>query len=124
MVSILDSIKQMHGIGSADTNFDPELIMHINGALMVMTQLGVGPVQGFSIKDKTATWEQLLEGREDLDLVFNDVYLRVRLIFDPPQNSFLVAAIERQIKECDWRIEAWHKPVTIVEDTPDPTIDD
>ena len=125
MVSILDSIKQMHGIDSADTNFDPELIMHINGALMVMTQLGVGPATGFSIKDKVATWEQLLEGREDLDLVFNDVYLRVRLIFDPPQNSFLVTAIERQIKEYDWRIEAWHKKtVTVVEDTSDPTIDD
>lgn len=108
MVSILDSIKQMLGIDSSDTNFDNELIMHINGALMVMTQLGVGPIAGYSITSKADTWATFLENRTDLNLVQNDVYLRVKLIFDPPQNSFLVASIERQIKEYDWRIEAWH----------------
>lgn len=124
MVSILDSIKQMHGIGEDDTNFDKELIMHINGALMVLTQLGVGPSDGFSIKTKAETWEDFLDGRKDLDLVFNNVYLRVRLIFDPPTNSFLVSAIERQIKEYDWRIEAWHKPIAIVDGTSDTVVDD
>ena len=115
--SILDSIKRMHGISATDTNFDAELIMHINGALMVMTQLGVGPKKGFRILDKSQTWTQFLEGREDLDLVLSDVYMRVRLIFDPPQNSFLVSSLKEQIKEYDWRIEAWHNP--IVDPTPD-----
>ena len=104
MVSILDSIKQMLGIGADDTNFDKELVMHINGALMVLNQLGVGPREGFSILDKTKNWEDFLEERKDLDLVQTDAYLRVRLVFDPPQNSFLVQAIERQIAEYDWRI--------------------
>src|SRR5574344_1708611 len=106
--SILDSVKAMHGIESADTSFDKELIMHINGALMVMTELGVGPLAGYSITSNDQTWTEFLQGRTDLDLVFNDVYLRVKLIFDPPQNSFLVTAIERQIKECDWRIDDEH----------------
>ena len=97
--SILDSVKAMHGIESDDTSFDKELIMHINGALMVMTELGVGPLAGYSIASNDQTWTEFLQGRTDLDLVFNDVYLRVKLIFDPPQNSFLVTAIERQIKE-------------------------
>lgn len=110
MVSILDSIKQMHGIDIRDLSFDAELIMHINGALMVMTQLGAGPTKGFSITSSTETWDEFLEGRKDLNLVFTDVYLRVRLVFDPPQNSFLVTAIEKQIKEYDWRIETWHVP--------------
>lgn len=110
MVSILDSIKQMLGITTTDTSFDNELIMHINGALMIMTQLGVGPETGFSITSKTNTWAQFLGTRTDLDLVLSDVYLRVRLIFDPPTNSFLVTSIDRQIKEYDWRIEAWHNP--------------
>ena len=104
MVSILDSIKQMLGIGADDTNFDKELVMHINGALMVLNQLGVGPREGFSILDKTKNWEDFLEERKDLDLVQTDAYLRVRLVFDPPQNSFLAQAIERQIAEYDWRI--------------------
>lgn len=108
--SILNSIKKMLGVNSEDTSFDDELILYINGALMVMTQLGVGPKTGFSITSQNETWTQFLEGRTDVDLVFSNVYLRVRLIFDPPTNSFLVAAIEKQIKEYDWRIEAWHDP--------------
>ena len=110
MTSILTSIKQMHGIAEADINFDGELTMFINGALMVMTQLGVGSSKGFSIRDKSATWFDFLGDRDDLDLVFTDVYLRVRLVFDPPQNAFLVASMEKQIKEYDWRIESWHNP--------------
>ena len=110
MVSILDSVKQMLGIESEDTSFDRELIMHINGALMTMTQLGVGPVEGFSISDKEQNWDQFLQERTDLNLVLTDTYLRVKLVFDPPQNSFLVASIERQIQEYDWRIQEWHNP--------------
>lgn len=112
MENILDSIKFLLG-GKAlvdDTNFDPELIIHINGALAVITQLGIGPIEGFTITGKTETWEDLLLGRKDLEFVKTDIYLRVRLVFDPPQNSFLVKSIEDQIKEYDWRIEVNHKP--------------
>ncbi|MDD3288123.1 MAG: hypothetical protein PHX43_03860 [Alphaproteobacteria bacterium] len=108
--SILGSIKQMLGIDQADTSFDDELIMHTNGALMIMTQLGVGPSGGFMITSASEEWTDLLGDRTDLNLVFTDTYLRVRQVFDPPQNSFLVTAIEKQIAEYDWRIEAWHKP--------------
>lgn len=112
--SILDSIKQMLGIEAEDTNFDRELVIYINGALMVINQLGVGP-EGYSIKDKTNTWAEFLQDRTDLELVKTNVYLRVRLTFDPPQNSFLVNAIKDQIAEYDWRIEIHHKPSIIEE---------
>lgn len=106
MESILTSIKQLlMGSCSDDASFDPELIIHINGALSVMTQLGAGPSAGFRISGATETWADFLGDRIDLDTVITDVYLRVRLLFDPPQNSFLVAAIENQIAEMDWRIE-------------------
>ena len=124
MVSILDSVKQMLGIESEDTSFDKELIMHVNGALMVMTQLGVGPVGGFSIADKEQTWDQFLQDRTDLNSVLSDTYLRVKLIFDPPQNSFLVTAIKDQIKEYDWRIQEWHDPVMSNSGTYAPVVDD
>lgn len=103
---ILDSIKQMLGIRLDDTNFDQELVIHINGALSVLTQLGVGPAKGFRISDNSATWPGLLGTREDLDMVISDVYMRVRLMFDPPQNSFLVNALQKQIEEYEWRIAA------------------
>ena len=108
--SILLSIKKMLGIDANDTSFDQELIMHINGALMVMTQLGVGLSEGFSITSEDNTWSELLGTRTDLNAVLTDVYLRVRLIFDPPTNGFLVTSIDKQIAEYDWRIEAWHIP--------------
>lgn len=107
--SILDSIKHMLGIDSSDTNFDRELIIYINGALMVINQLGVGPDDGYAITGKENTWDKFLLDRKDLELVKTNVYLRVRLVFDPPQNSFLVSSIKEQITEYDWRIEINHK---------------
>lgn len=112
--SILDSIKQMLGSESEDTNFDKELIIYINGALMVINQLGVGP-NGYRITDKANTWAEFMGDRTDLELVKTDVYLRVRLVFDPPQNSFLVAAIKEQITEYDWRIEMSRHPEIVTE---------
>lgn len=114
MPSILDSIKQMLGVNSEDTNFDRELIIFINGALMIMHQLGVGPT-GYAITGKANTWSEFLMERADLELVQTAVYLRVRLVFDPPQNSFLVTAIKEQIAEYEWRIEIDHKPEIVTE---------
>lgn len=111
--SILDSVKQaIGGIAPDDTTFDKDLIMFTNGALMVMTQLGVGPATGYSITSSDNKWIEFIGDRKDLEAVKTDVCLRVRLVFDPPQNSFLVKAIEDQIKECDWRIEINHIPYT------------
>lgn len=119
MESILNSIKKMLGIAIEDTSFDDELILHINGVLNIMNQLGVGPDTGFSITDDSQTWSDLLLLRNDLNSVKMAVFLRVRLIFDPPQNSFLVAAIEKQIQELDWRIEVQH-PALLIEESGSP----
>lgn len=105
MESILDSVKQaIGGIEPEDTTFDKDLTMFTNGALMVMTQLGVGPAAGYSITSRENKWIEFIGDRQDLEAVKTDVALRVRLVFDPPQNAFLVKAIEDQIKEYDWRI--------------------
>lgn len=111
--SILDSIKQMLGIEAEDKVFDKDLLIYINGALMIINQLGVGP-SGYTIADSSNTWSEFMRARTDLELVKTNVYLRVRLIFDPPQNSFLVSAIQEQIKEYDWRIEINGNPATEV----------
>lgn len=103
-MSILDSIKQLLGIDVNDTSFDKELIIHINGALMILNQLGVGPMNGYLIDNNYNTWDEFIGERDDLEIIKSVVYLRVRLIFDPPQNSFLVNALEKQIAEYDWRI--------------------
>lgn len=117
--SILDSIKELVTGNIEDTNFDKSLIMYINGALSIVNKLGVGP-EGYKITSKNNVWSEFLLDRTDLDLVKTNVYLRVRLMFDPPTNSFLVTAINDQIKEGNWYIELYHKPeVPVVPEDPE-----
>jgi len=104
MDSILSSIKQLLGIQVADKSFDQELVIHINSVLAVLNQLGVGPTDGFVIIDETQKWSDFISIRKDLELIKDYVYLKVRLLFDPPQNSFLVDSIKEQIQELEWRI--------------------
>lgn len=108
ITSILDSIKQMLNVEPLDTSFDGELIIFINSALSIVNKLGVGP-EGFRIADNTAIWTDFLLGRTDLEEVKTNVYLRVRLVFDPPQNSFAINAIKEQIAESTFYIESHHK---------------
>ena len=113
MENILDSIKKLLGIDEMDFNFDQELIMHINSVFMVLNQLGVGPVGGFKISSNEEVWTDFLGTRLDLESVKSYIYLKVRLLFDPPQNSFLVGAIEKQIEENEWRLKVQVEPYAI-----------
>ena len=109
ITSILDSIKQMVTGNVEDTSFDSELLIYINSALSIVNKFGVGP-DGFRITGKDETWDEFLLTREDLEMVKTNIYLRVRLMFDPPQNAFLVTAIKEQIDEGNFYIEMYHKP--------------
>lgn len=113
MENILDSIKKLLGIDEADLNFDQELIMHINSVFMVLNQLGVGPVGGFKISSNEEVWTDFVGTRLDLESVKSYIYLKVRLLFDPPQNSFLVGSIEKQIEENEWRLQVQVEPYAL-----------
>lgn len=106
MESILTSVKKMLGIDEEYTHFDADIIMHINSVLMILTQLGVGPSGGFVIEDDTSTWANFIpEANESrLHAVKTYVYLKVRLIFDPPLSSAVIDAMNRQIAELEWRL--------------------
>lgn len=104
MDSILTSIKKMLGIDESETQFDQELIIFINSAFSVLLQLGVGPVDGFRIEDDSAEWVEFLGTRTDIENVKTYIYLKVRLIFDPPSSSFVLEAINKQITESEWRL--------------------
>ena len=104
MESILTSVKKMLGITEEYDCFDPDIIMHINTAFMVLTQLGVGPASGFYIEDDTATWEEFLEDPTKLQMVKSYMYLKVRLLFDPPASSVIVECMKQSINEFEWRL--------------------
>lgn len=102
--SILTSIKKMLGPSEDYDYFDPDLIIHINSVFMVLTQLGVGPSEGFSIKDKTAVWSDFISDISKFEAVKTYVYLRVKLLFDPPLTSSVMEAMKSQISELEWRM--------------------
>lgn len=101
--SILTTIKKLLGIAEDDTSFDTDVIININMALNVLFQLGVGPETGFSITGNTETWSDYISDMSKLEMVKTYIYLKVKLIFDPPQSSRVIESIENQIKELEWR---------------------
>lgn len=104
MDSILVSVKKMLGVGEEYTHFDPDIILDINAVLMGLMQIGVGPSGGFIVTGESETWNGLLGDRIDLEATKTLIYLKVRLLFDPPTSSFVLEAIERQITEFEWRL--------------------
>jgi len=102
--SILTSIKKLLGIEEEYEHFDSDVIMYINSAFMNLNQLGIGSEEGFKIEDAEAIWEDFISERGDLEGVKSYVFLKTRLIFDPPQMGYLVEAIKDQIKELEWRL--------------------
>ena len=104
MDSILTSIKKLLGITEEYENFDQDIIMHINSAFMILNQLGVGPKNGFSINDKSSTWDEFIPESSNLEAVKTYVHLKVKLMFDPPLSSTVIEAIKSQINELEWRL--------------------
>lgn len=102
--SILDSIKKNLGLAWDYTAFDPDVIMHINSVFSDLNQLGIGPVQGFMIEGRDEVWEDYLGNDLNLNSVKSYMYLRVRLLFDPPTNSFGIAMQEKQVEKLEWRL--------------------
>ncbi len=104
MNSILNSIKKLIGMDESYHAFDQDLIIHINSVFYILYQLGVGrdPSMPFSITDDADEWTDFVDANQ-VELVKSYVYLKVRLLFDPPQNSSLLQAMKDQIAEFEWR---------------------
>ena len=111
MDSILNTIKKMVlGIpinsesSEEQSAFDTDLIIHINAAFSILTQLGAGPKSGFVITDDTATWSDYCGDRIDVEMIKTYVYLKTRLGFDPPASSSAFDQMDKKAKEYEWRI--------------------
>jgi hypothetical protein len=103
--SILTSVKKQLGIEAEYDHFDANIIMHINSVFSILKQMGVGPSSGFSIKGDTETWDSFIgEDFESFAMVESYMYLKVRLLFDPPISSAAIEAMNRQISELEWRL--------------------
>lgn len=118
--SILQSIKKLLGIDASYDVFDTDIIISINSVFMVLNQLGVGPSKCVNITGVDETWADFTQSILDVAAVRSYVYLRVKVLFDPPTSGVLHEAMERQISEYEWRllIQAQNLPV---EEIPSPS---
>lgn len=106
MDSILTSIKKLLGIAEEYEHFDQDLIIYINSVFSILTQLGVGPSEGFSIVDDSAIWDDFIPESRNLESIKSYMYLRVKLLFDPPLTSSVIDSMNRMTSEFEWRINA------------------
>lgn len=118
--SILTSTKKILGIEESYTAFDEDIMLHINSVFSILNQLGIGPENGFAIEDNSDTWDDFLGDELRLNSVKTYVYLRVRLLFDPPTTSYLINSMNEQVKELEWRLNvqreetSWTDPNPVV----------
>lgn len=108
--SILSSVKRNLGIMEDYDHFDEDLIIHINSALSILTQVGVGPEAGFAITDKNSKWSDFMGDDKRLNMVQQFVYVRVKYLFDPPQAAATLDALKQTADELIWRIEVAANP--------------
>lgn len=111
--SILTSVKKVLGIPEYYEHFDQDILLHLNSVMSILHQLGVGPENGFVVEDDSTTWSDLFDGDIDtnkMSYVKSYVCLRVRLLFDPPASSGAIDAMERQMRELEWRITVTRDP--------------
>lgn len=102
--SILIGIKKLLNIAETDTAFDPDIIMLINSEFMTLRQLGIGPESGFSIEGPDETWIDFCSNSRLNEAIRSFVYMRVRMVFDPPASSVVADAINSRISELEWRL--------------------
>lgn len=125
--SILLSTKKILGLDATYTAFDLDVITHINSVFSTLTQLGLGPPNGFMIEDEGSEWAEFIGSDFNLSAVKTYVYLRVRLLFDPPTTSYHITALNEQIQELEWRLNSYRESTAWVEPVPrvlyDPFVD-
>lgn len=107
--SILESTKKILGLDEEYSAFDHDIITHINSAFSILLQLGVGPSEGFEITGAEEVWDSFVVPAEQKSLVKSYLYLRVRMLFDPPATSFGIAAMERQLADYEYRLNYYRE---------------
>ena len=106
MESILTSVKKLLGITEDCTDFDSDIILHINTVFTILSQMGVGPEEGFSIEDKSKKWDEFISNKLYFESVKTYVFLKVKLLFDPPLSTAVMESINRMISELEWRLNS------------------
>lgn len=116
MDSILTSIKKLLGIAEDYTQFDPDIILHINSVFLTLSQLGVGPDNGFFITDASDEWADYISDDDTLlNAVKTYMFLKVKMLFDPSLTSSVTELMKEEVKELEWRLNVYVDPPSVLE---------
>ena len=110
--SILKTIKQLIGCPDDFEQFDLDLIVHINLAFATLTHIGVGPKEGYRITGADNAWSEFEDDAQKLSLIKDYVYIKTRLLFDPPISGSLMDSLKEQLKEMEWRLYMLYDPIS------------
>ena len=110
--SILKTIKQLIGCPDDFEQFDLDLMIHINSAFATLTQLGVGPKEGYRINGPGNVWSEFETDDQKISLLKDYVYIKTRLLFDPPTTGSLMDSLKEQLKEMEWRLYMLYYPIS------------
>ena len=103
--SILLSVKKILGLGEDNSDFDSDIILHINSVLSILQQLSIGPNNGYYIDGPTQTWDDYLgDDYAHLNMVKSYVAAKVRILFDPPVSSAVMESLKNICSEFEWRV--------------------
>ena len=103
--SILNDVKESIGIVPEYDVFDNQLIICINSVFSTLHQLGVGPVEGFSIDGPDTKWDEYVDSSR-FNFIRSYMIMKVHVMFDPPTSSIAMEALNKQIAEYEWRINS------------------
>lgn len=102
--SILISVKKVLGVGADCSDFDEDIIMHINSVLAILRQLAVGPEEGYAISGVEETWTDYLgDDSLHINMVKSYICAKVRTMFDAPVSSSVMDSLKRICDEFEWR---------------------
>lgn len=107
--SILQSIKKLLGLDPDDTSFDVDILMHINTVFNTLAQLGIGPAAGYMIDGASNVWSEILGSDSNLNSIKTLIYLRVRMLFDPPTSAHAISAFNETAQMLEWRLNVYRE---------------
>jgi len=112
MITILKATKELLGIPTDVTDFDTQLVVFINTTLLTLSELGFG-TEPYQITNVSGSLEDYLPDDEIIrGVVQTYIWMKVRIMFDPPTSAFLLSALQTVISEYEFRLQVYEPPIT------------
>lgn len=107
-VTIIEDLRKLLGENINQEAFDTDIMIHLNSVFLSLYQFGYTNKGKVIVVDKNTTWDDL-KAMDDkfTEAVKSYIFLKIKIIFDPPSSSFVLETYKQQILEYEWRLVAF-----------------